>query len=127
MASDIPGFQAELTAAIEDHLDPEIDGLENFTNASISTEAKETVASALQDRVRRRDLQRAVLKAIQELVADGYPTRPKALTRADLFVELTKEFDAMAEAIKVFEEIPPAAKMELTLGEITKKETTNGS
>ncbi len=124
-----PGFRDELLAAIA-VLDPEIDGLEDLMVSSISPEAKEAVAVALGDRARRRDLIHMLLAdmdtvdvAWDKLKADNYPTPPKAIAAADLLLELHKESDGIAKAVRIFGTIPLAANIEITLGGITNKET----
>ncbi len=72
-----PGFRADLTAAIE-VLAPQIDGFEDLALASISSEAKEIVSSALADRTRRRKLILNVIAALDEVAHGGMSSRTTA-------------------------------------------------
>ncbi len=99
-----PGFREELLAAIA-VLDPEIDGLQDLMNASISAEAKDGVALGLVDRSRRRDLERSLIQAMDlvnalrsKLKNDGYPSWPTTIFPRTIVDELKKESDSMLAA-----------------------------
>jgi hypothetical protein len=104
-----PTLRAELTAALTAIM-PQIHGLADMgAIASLSTASRAQIQAVLTGRQRRRDLIQAVLTAldavvvaIQNLEADGYPALDPLPVLPDLFTELQEELAALEAALQQF-------------------------
>src|SRR6266550_5988870 len=92
-----PALRRELDAA-DVLLDPEIRGLADLLNVSVSDDLRTQIQFLLEMRTRRRHLIQRVLNALDAvrvaldaLAADGYPTLDNIELPAALFDELQKE------------------------------------
>lgn len=122
-----PGFRDELTAAVA-VLNPQIDGLEDLRLASISAEAKALVEGSLALKRQRRQLILALINGMDvvntlwdSLKGDGYPLTPAVIAEAALVAELKAETDAILTALKIFSSPLPAGKLQISLGNATRK------
>lgn len=121
MADDVnPALRAELNAALE-VLAPQIRGMHDLINVSISDELRAEVADVVQKRERRRDLIQAVLNNLDAtlsartaLETDGYPTLPHVSIVNSQFTELQGEAADLQAAVGVFGQ--EASRLSVGLG-----------
>ncbi len=123
-----PALRAELLAAL-DVLEPQIGGLRDLAEASISEDLRADIGSQILARERRRGLIQAVLGAldqviaeIEALAADGYPALPGMELPESEYEELQGELGDLLAAIAIFQRPAMAATVSIELGEPTDKE-----
>lgn len=124
MADDInPALRAELVAAL-DVLTPELRGLHDLTNVSISPELASSVWLQIVIRERRSNLIQLMINAMDnalvtltKLEADGYPTLDPATIDPSEFTELQGEKSDLETAISLFTPESPASSLVVNLGQ----------
>lgn len=127
MADDInPELRAELNAAAA-VLAPQIRGLHDLSNTSISGDLKQAIAVQIEIRERRMARIAAVLglldaavEARAALERDGYPDIENPELPDFLFTELEGEDTDLEAAVGIFKR-PSAQNMKITLGESSPK------
>jgi hypothetical protein len=124
------GLRAEIDAALA-IVTPQIRGLEDLTKVSLSQPALDEVSGELADRRRRKALLDAVIaaldavdKAMDALVADGYPAIPKEEVSASVYAELQEQQADILAAIAEFEKQPLAENIAVVLGDPADKPVT---
>jgi len=115
-----PTLRAELNAQLV-VLAPQIRGLHDLANTSISPDLRTAVELEITERERRRDLIEASLAALDaavnrldDLEADGYPNLVPGSVPNSLFEELKEENADLTAAIGLFAE--QAANLSVSLG-----------
>jgi hypothetical protein len=122
MADDInPALRADLEAA-KAVLEPQIRGLHDLINTSISGDLKAQIAVQIEIRERRRDKIQTVLNdldgAVEDmeiLERDGYPDIGEAHLPDFLLTELSGEESDLDAALKLFK-LEPAQNISIVLG-----------
>jgi hypothetical protein len=116
-----PTLSAQLLAA-RAVLAPQIRGMGDFENTSISVELKSKLEEVKSARVHRDVLLAAALSArdtyivaLSNLEADGYPALPNVQVANSLLSEIKEEQDDLSAAIQVFV-AEQAASMSIGLG-----------
>lgn len=118
-----PALRAQLIAD-RASLAPQIRGLPDVANTSVSADMVAALNQQLHVRVRRRDLIQAVLDQLDQTVtslvaleADGWPDAvPHAVLSQSLFDELHGEQSDVESAVAVFVD-QQAASIKVTLGD----------
>lgn len=113
-------LQDELVKALA-VIEPQIRGLHDLAEVSISAPLVEQINEQIVVRERRRDHIQAVLDALKALEEDGYPAMANAVLRPSMFVELQREETDLDAAVAVFEALSPATTLTITLGVPTEK------
>jgi len=121
MADDVnPELRAELSAALE-VLAPQIRGMHDLLNVSISDELHAELSDVVQKRERRRGLIQAVINNLDStltartaLEEDGYPSLPKVTIVNSQFTELQGEAADLQAAVGVFSQ--EASRLSVGLG-----------
>lgn len=116
-----PELRAELLAALA-VIDPQIRGLHDLAVVSISAELAAAIQQQIVERERRQRLLQAaiaslnaVVTALDELEADGYPALPDAFLDPNLLAELNEEENDLDAASGIF--VPNvAAAISIDLG-----------
>jgi hypothetical protein len=129
MADDVnPQLRAELVAALG-VLAPQIRGMHDLLNVSISPELHAELTDTVQKRERRRDLIQAVLNdldatvtALTALEDDGYPSLPNIAIVPTQFTELQGQTADLQAAVGVFAQ--EASRLSVGLGAAAEKPKT---
>jgi hypothetical protein len=115
-----PELRAELEAALA-VIEPQIRGLNDLLNVSISGELAASIRGELAEREHRRDLIVAAIAcldalqaAMDALEADGYPALPPATIIASQYAELQGQASDLTTAVAVFDE--QASQLTVGLG-----------
>ncbi|MES2146706.1 MAG: hypothetical protein V4491_02540 [Pseudomonadota bacterium] len=123
-----PALRAELLAAI-DVLDPQIGGLRDLAEASISEDLRADIRNQILTRERRRGLIEAVLGVLDQVIverealaADGYPVLPPMELPESEYEELQAELAEILAAIAIFQQPAPAVTVSVDLGSPADKE-----
>jgi hypothetical protein len=131
MANDVnPALTAELNAAL-DVLDSETRGLTALAAMPGSDPLKNELSLQLTSRARRRVLIEALIEALaaatmarDALIAEGYPSMPRASVPPALMNELKGDALDLHSAVNVFEELLQASAMAVSLGAASPKDNT---
>ncbi|CAB4192696.1 hypothetical protein UFOVP1244_66 [uncultured Caudovirales phage] len=115
----ITALRAELAAAIA-LLDPQIRGMEDLAQVSMTEETLSFVRRDFVNYSRRRTLCLAVVSALDALEADGFPDVLLDHLPADNYAELQEQRADLLAAIGQFDQAL-AAKIDAELGEPTDK------
>lgn len=102
-------------------LEPQIEGLHDFSRLNLKPETQAAVATATTDFQRRLDLINAALTALGDLGKDGYPTVPKRDVIQDVFDDLQSNVKTIEAAFAEFEPIGEATQVIITPGTPTEK------
>lgn len=121
-----PALRDELNTALA-VVAPEIRGLHDLTTVSISDDLRGAINGQITARERRRDLIQnvisgldAVVRSLQALEADGYPTLDPVVVQSTLFSELQGEIADLGAAAGVFK-ADQASRLSVALGAPTAK------
>jgi len=118
-SSAITALRAELAAAIA-LLDPQIRGMEDLAQVSMTEETLSFVRRDFVNYSRRKTLCQAVVAALDHIEADGFPDVVRAQLPASNFAELQEQRADLLAALGQFDQAP-AVKIEAELGEPTDK------
>ena len=112
-----PTYRAELNASLA-IINPQIDGLDDLTRASLSQPSIDAIKLELADRRRRNGLITAVLNAMTALEADGYPALSLAAVDPGLVQEIAAETAAINAAVGIFGVVAVAASDQAIIDQI---------
>lgn len=107
MSEKLIALKQELIAAQAVIL-PQIEGLHDFASLNIHSDTKAKVVEVTTDFERRRDLQVAALKALEDLLDDNYPTSAIREVLAGIYNDLSANVFTIGEAYKKFAPIEEA-------------------
>lgn len=127
-----PELRTELLAALA-VVQPQIRGLEKIVNDLPIDPALTAVQEQIVGRKRRRDLIKAVLQKLDELLAalqalydDGYPKLDQTEVPDEILAELVAEEEDIAAGVGVFKKQSIATTLEVPIGTPIPKETLHG-
>lgn len=100
-------------------LEPQVRGLSDLANAGLSSAAATVVQQSTERRTRRRALCSDVAKAIDVLLADGYPDLPDVELPDDILREIKQQLADMTAAVAEFTGQQPATSLQINLGQPT--------
>lgn len=113
-----PALRAEIQAAL-DVVEPQIRGLHDLLETTISADLKNVLTTTVQARENRRGLLQAVIRgldstllALQNLDSDGYPDLPDVILNVAEATELNGERTDLEAAIGIFSEGKVALDLE---------------
>lgn len=117
-----PAISEQLEAA-RGVLAPQIRGLADLANVSISTTLRDKIKMVENARKRRDDLILTALNArdgyiaaLAALEADGYPDLPNIPIAGDLLAEIEGEFEDLMASVQLFQ-AEPATVLNVNLGD----------
>lgn len=108
-------------AALRDQMVPIIRGLDDLETFSMGPDARSAVDDALDNYKRRLGLIQSILRDIDALLVDGYPSPPDAPASLPILTELKQQISDIDLAIAAFEAIAKATTLSINLGSMVDK------
>ena len=91
-------------------IEPSVRGMHDLLESSVSMNLRERIVDAAEQAARRESLLSSAARALEALVADGYPAPiPTNILSENDFLELQREIYAISAAFAEFSMIVPQA------------------